>query len=279
MFKAQLRNGAWLAGAASVTMLATLMPARAGGFDFSDLEFSAGGVGFVSPTYQGSKSYEFTAIPFAFPGSKDGADDLMFNDLDSIQYRFIKYENFGVGVLGGVWVGRSQRDGEKLLGLGDIDPGLVVGGFADAKFGYTTLTASYHQQVTGDEDVGALVRFRADAEVPISPGVRLLAGVGTNYGSDRYMDKNFGISAAQAATSLAHLAQHEPGAGFKDVFAGLGTEVDLTDRWTAKLYGEYSRLVGEAASSPLIETRDQFNGVLALTYQFGPLAASAPAAK
>jgi MipA family protein len=240
----------------------------AGGFDFSDLEFQAGGIGIIAPKYEGSKSYEAVGVPFAFPGGKDGDDDLSFVDLDSVQYRIIKAGSFEAGPLAGLWLGRSDTDGAKLAGLGDIDAGLVIGGYGAYRLGYTKFQASYHHQVTGEE-VGGLLRFRVDAEVPVSPGFKLLAGVGTNYATNRFMDKNFGVSASQTATSLAGLPAYNPGADFKDVFVGAGLEMDLSERWTARLYGEYSRLIGDAADSPLIETEDQFFGLLAISYQFG----------
>ena len=258
---------------------AVLCPALAlaGGFDFSDLEFQAGAIGIITPRYEGSKSYEAIGLPFVFPGGKDGDDDLSFVDLDSVQYRIIKSGPFEAGPLAGVWLGRSDSDGAKLAGLGDIDAGLVLGGYGAYRLGYTKFQASYHHQVTG-EDVGGLLRLRADAEVPVSPGFKLLAGVGTNYATNQFMDKNFGVSARQAATSLAGLPVYNPGADFKDVFVGAGFEVDLTERWTAKVYGEYSRLIGDAANSPVIETEDQFFGLLSVSYQFGGHSASQPTA-
>ena len=98
-----------------------------GGFDFSDLEFQAGGIGVITPKYEGSKSYEEIGLPFIFPGGKDGDDDLSFVDIDSVQYRLVKSGPVEAGPLAGVWLGRSDSDGAKLAGLGDIDAGLVVG--------------------------------------------------------------------------------------------------------------------------------------------------------
>jgi MipA family protein len=217
-------------------------------------------------------------VPFVFPGSKDGDDDLTFNDIDSVQYRFVKSGMFEAGPLAGAWLGRSDSDGRKLGGLGDIDAGLVLGGFAALNTGMTKITASFHHQVTGN-DVGSLVRLRADTELPVAAGFKFLAGAGTNYATDGYMDTMFGVSAAQAGSSTAGLLAYNPSADFKDVFVGAGFEAELTERWTAKVYGEYARLIGDAGDSPVIETQDQFTGLLSITYQFGPLgqpAAPAP---
>jgi MipA family protein len=251
--------------------------AQAGDFNFDDLEFQAGGIGFISPRYEGSKSYQVQGVPFAFPGSKGGDDDFEFSDADSIQYRLIKSGMFEAGPLAGAWFGRSESDGNKLGGLGDISEGLVVGGYAAINTGMTKFTSSFHHQVTGD-DVGSLIRLRADSEIPIANGVKFLAGVGTNYATEGFMDANFGVSAAQAFASTAGLAAYNPSAGFKDVFVGAGLEAELTERWTARVYGEYSRLIGDAGNSPVIETQDQFSGLLMLTYQFGRSGEAASAA-
>ena len=256
--------------------LASSQLVRAGDFNFSDLEFEAGGIAIVSPRYEGSKSYQVQGVPFAFPGSKHGDNDLTFKDIDSIEYRLVKFGMFEAGPLAGAWLGRSESDGRKLGGLGDISAGLVVGGYAAVNIGMTKFSASFHHQVT-DDDVGSLVRLRADSEMPVAAGFKFLTGVGTNYATDRYMDTQFGVSAAQHLASTAGVAAYNPSAGFKDMFAGAGFEAELTERWTAKVYGEYSRLVGDAGNSPVIETQDQFTGLLAITYQFGPLGV-APAA-
>lgn len=261
-------------------VLAFASASQAGDFDFSDLEFQAGGVGFISPRYEGSKSYQVQGVPFAFPGSKGGDDDLNFSDVDSIQYRIVKSGMFEAGPLAGAWFGRNESDGNKLGGLGDINEGLVVGAYAAINTGMTKFTTSFHHQVTGD-DVGSLIRFRADSEIPIATGIKFQAGVGTNYATDQYMNVNFGVSAAQAFASTAGLLAYNPSAGFKDVFVGAGFEAELDSRWTARVYGTYSRIIGDAGDSPVIETQDQFSGLFALTYQFGrsgePATAASPA--
>lgn len=259
----------WTAYGAVLAVSLELAPvAQADGLNFSDLEFQAGAAVFVAPTYEGGKSYDVMAVPFAFPGGKGGDDDLTFNDIDSVQYRFVKSGPFEAGALGGIWTGRGKHDSDRLLGFGHIDAGLVLGGFGAYNLGPAKFTASYHRQVT--DDVGGLIRLRADTILPISNSVKFLAGIGTNYADDEYMRVHFGVDAAQSAVSVARLGVYDANAGFKNVFVGAGLEYEFSERWTAKLYGEYSRLIGDAADSPVIETKDQFSGLFAITYQFGP---------
>ena len=80
------------------------------------------------------------------------------------------------------------------------------------------------------------------------------------------MTSFFGVSAAQSINS--GLPEYRPDAGFKDVYVGATASIDLTDRWTLLLMGRYSRLVGDAADSPIVETENQFYGGAALSYKF-----------
>jgi MipA family protein len=82
------------------------------------------------------------------------------------------------------------------------------------------------------------------------------------------MQTYFGVSAAQAAASLAHLPQFDPSAGFKDVSLGATAAVELDPRWTLYLTGRYTRLIGDAADSPVIETENGFFGGAGLSYKF-----------
>jgi MipA family protein len=48
----------------------------------------------------------------------------------------------------------------------------------------------------------------------------------------------------------------------------LGVKADLDERWTAKATVGYSRLIGDAADSPIVESENQFTGLLGLSYKF-----------
>jgi outer membrane scaffolding protein for murein synthesis (MipA/OmpV family) len=77
----------------------------------------------------------------------------------------------------------------------------------------------------------------------------------------------FSVSAAQAMAS--GFAVHDASSGIKDVFIGVGTDVPLTDVWSLKLGARYSHLLGDAADSPIVETSEQFSGLVGLSYRFG----------
>ena len=77
------------------------------------------------------------------------------------------------------------------------------------------------------------------------------------------------MNADEAAAS--GLSEYDPSGGIKS--AGFGGAIDwkVTDRVTANLFGEYSRLLGSAADSSLVRERgsvDQFTVGVSATYRF-----------
>ena len=260
------------AGVAGAALLACATAAEAGGFGGSDFEglfgkeWTVGGVLFVSPKYEGSDEYEVVGAPFAFPGSPfDGTGLVTFAGLDAIQIRLLRPGNFELGPVIGYRFGRDEDDGDLLRGLGDIDGGFIAGVYGAVTLGAFKFTTSYHHQVGGDE-TGGVLRLRGAVEVPVSAATKLTFTAGTNYASEDYMDTYFGVSPAQSAASIAGLPVYDADAGFKDVFFSVNAAMKLDQRWGLMIGGSYSRLIGDAGDSPVIETEDQFTGTLVLTY-------------
>jgi len=252
-----------------------LAPAPAAAQDSSDFfgltgnHWQTGGFVFVTPKYEGGKSYDVLGFPFIAPagfGQDGGSIDI--RGADNVRWRLIDINGFEAGPLAGYRFGRDQGDAERLRGLGDIDGGLVIGGYAGYRVGPWFASVSYHQQVTGDEDTGGLVRFAVDNTLRLNPSTKLVTSIGTSYASSDYMQSFFGVSAAQAATSVAGLPRFNASAGFKDVSIGTTASIDLDRRWTLYLTGSYTRLIGDAADSPVIETENAFFGGVGLSYKF-----------
>jgi outer membrane scaffolding protein for murein synthesis (MipA/OmpV family) len=175
----------------------------------------------------------------------------------------INFNGFEAGPLTGWRFDRDEDDSSTLEGLGDVDGGLVFGGYATYQFGAFKPFVSYSHQVTGD-DTGGLLRFGAEAPVTVIGGVKMIGQAGATWASDEYMDAFFSVPAGASPV----LAEYDAGAGIKDVYFGLNADVPLSDRWNLKLIGQYSRLIGDAADSPIVESENQFFGGLGLTYRF-----------
>jgi outer membrane scaffolding protein for murein synthesis (MipA/OmpV family) len=240
------------------------------GSSSSSLELQAGGLVAVAPKYDGSKDYEVIGFPIVDPSGYGIGDDgrIQLRGPDDLRLRVFQLNGFEAGPLVGWRFDRDEDDSARLRGLGDVEGGFVVGGYAAYRAGPFMPFVSYHRQVSGD-DTGSLIRFGAEAKAPLAPGLSVVATVGASYADEDYMDAYFSVTPAQSTASSAGLAAYDADAGFKDVFFGLTTDVPLSRDWTLKLSGRYSRLVGDAAASPLVESEDQFYGGLGLTYRFG----------
>lgn len=253
--------------ALALVVAATLAPAaQAGGADWLPKDWQAGAFVLAAPRYEGAKSYRVIGVPLIAPfGVADGDSRFQFKGPDDLRLRLVSLEGFEIGPVAGWRFGRDEDDGRRLEGLGDIDGGLVAGAYAAYRISGLTASVSYHHQVTGD-DTGGLVRFGLEATSRIQPWLTLTGLIGANWASDDYMQSFFGVSADQAARS--GLARFDAESGFKDVHLGLTAAIPLDDRWTLRVMGRYTHLVGDAADSPIVERESQLTGGLGLTYRF-----------
>lgn len=250
---------AGLAGSAHATSLL-------GQNEDGSIPLQVGGVVVVMPTFEGSKHYRAVGAPFIAPaGLGNGSDGMVqVRGADDVRLRLLRWQGFEAGPLLGLRMGRDD-DQRHLHGLGDIDGGLVVGGYAGYRLGPIMPFVSYHHQVTGD-DTGGLVRFGVEATAKPLPWLTLTGVVGANWASDAYADAYFSVTQVQSIRS-GH-AVYNADAGVKDAFLGLTGDIALDDRWNLKLMGRYSRIVGDAADSPIVETERQLFGGVGLTYKF-----------
>ncbi len=232
----------------------------------------------IKPKYEGSKEHKVYPIPLFIPKFADSPDDnpstfkkirrrINFRGLDDIRFRVLGGGAFEAGAVGGYITGREQSDAARLRGLGDIDGGLVLGGYAGLRYGDVLFDVSVFDQASGTS-TGPQIRLGAEIERQVSSAVKVVARAGTTFASDDYMQAYFGVNPVQSAASAAGLPVFNASGGIKDVHLILGTEVWLSERWVARAGGRYGRLLGDAADSPVIETKDQFSGTFGLAYKF-----------
>lgn len=231
----------------------------------------AGATALVVPLYEGSEEYRVIAFPMIYPsfgGEGEGLGDrLTVRGLDDVRFALFRRGGFELGPAGGYTFGREEDDADRLDGLGDVDGGLVAGAYAAFNLDPFFVDIAYLRQVTGDSDGGQL-KIAGGLRTEIAPKLDLTATLGAAYATGDYMDAYFSVTPDQSARS--GLEAFDAGAGFKSV--GLDVEIDygFSDKLTLSAGAGYSRLVGDTADSPVIETENQLRGSLGLTYSFGP---------
>jgi len=266
-------------GSCGIVILAgVLLAPEAKATPEEERSITIGGAGIVKPKYEGSDEHEVIPIPIIIPKFVDAPNEdpstfkqfrkrVNFRGLDDIRLRVLGGERLQIGTVTGYITKRDQDDGPLLRGLGDIDGGLVLGAYSGFTLGAFEFDAAILEKVTGD-DSGYELRFGVETTQQLTDRTRIVARVGTTFASQDYMQTYFGVTAAQAQASKVGLPAYYTDAGIKDVYLELGSTVDLSERWLLKAGGRYGRLLGEAADSPLVETENQFSGVLGLGYRF-----------
>lgn len=232
--------------------------------DWSVEALKVGGIIGFKPTYEGSDEYEAFGLPYIFPIFSGGSGFFSRVDargLDDVRFKLIERDGFIAGPLAGYDLGRDENDGNLLAGLGDVDGGVIGGGFVGYRFGLVLVDVSYHHYF-GDAD-GYQIRFGAETTRNISDRTKLTTRVGAAYADEGYTDTYFSVSNAATAA-----AAFDADAGFKDVYAQIGVETDLDERWQLRGSVRYSRLLGDAADSTIVENKNQFYGLLGLSYKF-----------
>lgn len=258
------RTAVALLGAASCAVGASTASAQTSSLDWLPKDWQAGAFVLTAPKYEGSSKYQVLGIPIIAPaGTGDGL--VQVKGADDIRLRLFTAQGLEFGPLAGWRFSRDEEDAPRLNGLGDVDGGLVLGAYGAYRMGPVAAFVSYHHQVTGD-DTGGLVRFGLDGKTRLQPWLTVNATLGSTWASDQYMRAFFSVTPDQSARS--GLATYDASAGIKDVFLGLGADFELDQRWTLKLMGRYTHLVGDAADSPIVEREGQWFGGAGLTYRF-----------
>lgn len=238
--------------------------------DHWTFELAAGGG--VAPRYSGSEEYRATP-------------SLSF-DVTSPGGWFLGTSGIGWGTTLGehtrvrAYVGASgiRRDKDSLLGgsdflrgMGDIDTRPLVGVSAGYTLGEAVLSGSW-QFTRKDEDKAenglATQQIHLNLSMPLFDlaGGVVSGSVSTDYGNRGYMQTWYGVSPEQAART--GFAEHKPKAGL--VSAGVGLKwshrVGRNGNWYISAEG--TRLLGDAADSPIVQKANQFGVMSGYTHRF-----------
>ncbi|NBB99003.1 MAG: MipA/OmpV family protein [Alphaproteobacteria bacterium] len=245
-----------LAFAAIATLAATPVVAQD-----NVLSFSVTGGARVAPDYFGASGHGVSpAFGVGFQGLRFG--DMQLGDPDGPRVL-----TPGAGLRGSFrFIG--ERDGVKeLAGLNTVDAALELGlgvhytsdiwqVFADLRYGVIG-----HKGITGE--LGANLIYRAPS------GLVLNAGPRAEFGSSRFTNTYFGVTAAESGPPSG-FAQHTASGGIYSVGVELGAYQPLGDDWGVTGMVRYDRLRGDAARSPITlqGSRDQVSAEIGLTRHF-----------
>ena len=234
-------------------------------------EITLGGGVDVAPRYSGSDKSRVTAAQVV--------DYAMANGFFISTTRGLGYGN-RVGNLDysaalSYRAGRKDRDvssdsiasgSDYLRGMGDIKGSAVV----VPGLGYRVtdwLNVQLQAEVpVSERDNGEAVHFGIASPLYTSPENSVTLALTGSWGSSKYMQTYYGVSAAQSAAS--GFARHDAGSGIYAYSLNLDWTHKLTSRWSLLAAAGVTQLTGEAGDSPIVQRKTSPVGSLKVTYSF-----------
>lgn len=220
----------------------------------------------VVPDYMGSDDYTVGAAPVGlmkFGSSERYArllvTELSVNVLDSRTWNFGPVLNYRLA--------RDDVDDDAVDRMRDIDGTLeagLIGGWTwigddDPRHRFNATVEFLHD--VGDTHEGFLVSAGARYFQPVTRPLTLSIGATVTYGSSDYMQTYFGVDSDNAARS--GLSQFSAGSGLRDVRIPVMAIYSLSPNWHLSGGLVYSRLLGDASDSPVVDDRGSRNQLFA----------------
>lgn len=250
-----------LPAALSVFLLSS--PAHSQDTKPSDIQVSLALGAIAVPDYEGSNDFYVAPVPLLtidwgrlhFQGTSLKVDTLGYDGV------------VRAGPVAAFRAGRRVSLNDDLRGVGNTGHALDLGGYIEMDLGRATLGLTAVHDVTGPG--GSHVTVSATRPIAVTKRLVVVPGINLSWASDRYMQANFGINAAQSAAS--GYSKYTSKAGVKDAGATMTAVYGLSPHWSVQLYADYRRLFDRAGASPLVDkvgSRNQVTGFLGIGYRF-----------
>jgi len=162
--------------------------------------------------------------------------------------------------------GRDEVDDDAVERLPSIDDTIELGGFAGVEFvdeedqrKRIYLSFDYLHDVAGSHG-GYVLSASARLWYPLARATELGVAVAASYGSEDYMSTFFSI--APSASARSGLATYDADDGLRDARLTIMLVQSLSRSWHVGAGILYSRLLSEAADSPVVDDRGSANQIL-----------------
>ena len=238
----------------------------------SAVEFTIGAGAAAAPDYEGSDDYE--AVPLWNVRAGD-----LYHPETYVQVlgtrlisNFLPDDHWRLGVAGQFIRERDDVENDQVDDLESVDASFMLGLIAGYDF-LPTLQEDLVLELEGRQDVaddnGFLGTIRGRYGRLFAERWRFDGLASTTWASDDYMSSYFGIDVGDAARS--GLDEYNADAGFKDVSFGASLSYRFLERWSLTGTGTYTRLIGDAEDSPVVNDvgdENQFFGGFLINYRF-----------
>jgi MipA family protein len=220
------------------------------------------GLGVTSgPAYLGSDERKTRALPLLAARWRNG----WFAGTGGIGYRFEPLPSLSLGPRLTFDFGRDEDDADALRGMGDIDARPELGGFVSYALLPGLSVSSSLRYGSGNDRDGLTMDLGLRGGFPVTPALRLTAGLTTTFANTKSMQSLFGVTAAQSLST--GYANYTPGSGLRDMTLHAGGMLRLGEQ-TMLVFGlNGRRLMGDAVESPLTRQRNSASAFATLAWR------------
>lgn len=212
------------------------------------------GAGYT-PDFEGAKHGKLSPVPI-FSIRRAGSTDQFRGPRDGASIALITFGDLRAGPVGKFKPSRKADSYSELNGLGDIKTAVELGAFVEY-FPVDWLRTRVEMRQGFGGHHGVVADFSADVIVPVTQQFTVSAGPRFTWESTKATSPYFDIDATQALAS--ELPAFTAKGGAHSVGAGAQASYRINPQWEVHSYIEYERLLGDAASSPLVSLRGSPN--------------------
>ena len=233
----------------------------------SGTRFTVGAGVAVVPDYEGSEDYEAAPLlHFRMAWANGRYLDFSGN---RVKFNVMADSNWSIGPELRV---RAKRDDDvdekKVADLKTVDRAVELGGFVAYDLGSNFEVGANLLQDVADGHDGFLLGLSAGYRIPMD-NTMIALKVFTTYASNDYMDAYFSVKRKNVGSSS--LDFYNADEGFKDFGLTCVISHQFNGSWGMVGVLGYSRLIGDAADSPIVDDvgdANQFLGGIMGTYRF-----------
>ena len=162
---------------------------------------------------------------------------------------------------GGIFANGDDR----LAGMGDIDFALGLRGFAAYRVGPIEFNAAAIKYL-GKQNDGVVASLGASAPIPLGRKLLFIPGVRAGWADEKYMQTFFGVTPLQASRSI--FPAFNARSGLQEVRGSANLIYRFNSHWFAAVNANVTRLMGDAAKSPISITDTNSSVTTLLGYRF-----------
>lgn len=223
------------------------------------------GAGFA-PDYEGSEDMQVVPLlQFRYNFASGRYVGFLGNTL---QVNLVPSKTWGFGPLLRYRGERDDVENDRVDRMKTVDAALELGAFLNYNIENWTFSISAAGDVADAHD-GFVVDFGINYRFMLQNTNMLIVFAKGTYANEDYMDTYFGVDATDSARS--GLPVYDADAEFKDVGIGALMQYNFNSRWGLLGVVKYTKLLGDASDSPLVDDEgddNQLLGGVVVNYRF-----------